>query len=119
MKLSLVIVTILVLMSAKSLIADCPEGWAGFLSGCLTISTKEVNWQEAQNKCNEFNASLASILSREEDRVVEELILKKENNKKAKINRFWIGGKLKGEHDTNQSQSEWEWINGEEWVYQF
>ncbi|XP_035677229.1 fibropellin-3-like [Branchiostoma floridae] len=53
----------------------CRRGWSGYKGHCYTLVTKADNWQNANSKCKQDGANLASITSREEANFINNIIV--------------------------------------------
>ncbi len=63
-------------------------------------------WEEAKKYCEEQGGHLATITSRDEQKIVESLI-----RAEGKKNLYWLGGYR------NIQNEEWSWVDDEEWEY--
>uniref|UniRef100_H3CYG6 Aggrecan core protein n=1 Tax=Tetraodon nigroviridis TaxID=99883 RepID=H3CYG6_TETNG len=50
--------------------SGCPEGWLEFKASCYLHVAETDTWSEAERRCQELNAHLVSITSREEQQFV-------------------------------------------------
>ena len=86
----------------------CPDNDA---LTCLTVNVSTDTFQAHVENANRAGCSLASILSREEQDVVNEL---------STINPFgvaFLGGRRIGMNATDGGPTGWEWLDGSSWDY--
>lgn len=86
---------------------------------------EDVNWDEAEARCeamehNGVSGHLATITSQEEfdkvTKVLDKFISKQKDKNAKKLNYIWLGGWIKNS-DAENYVNNYQWVTGEEWVY--
>ncbi|XP_076610395.1 uncharacterized protein LOC143335116 [Chaetodon auriga] len=77
----------------------CPEGWRKFGCSCYFKYSQRTSWQSSRNQCQNKEADLVVINSKEEQKFVIELSEKDES---------WIGL----EETWKSTRWVWEWVDG-------
>uniref|UniRef100_A0A8C3TTC5 C-type lectin domain-containing protein n=1 Tax=Catharus ustulatus TaxID=91951 RepID=A0A8C3TTC5_CATUS len=70
------------------LVLGCPHGWVGYNGFCYYFSRDQGTWDQGQERCSEFGASLAILKDEEMD-----LFFRLRGNVD-----YWLGLRRRGEH---------------------
>ena len=93
----------ILILSIFDLLARCEDGWSMFKGVCYRFYLDEKSWDDAEKKCKQEDAHLASLFSDEEASFVRCL------QDAASIHETWIGGRRSG--------SNFQWIDGTSFDY--
>uniref|UniRef100_A0A8C0QN13 C-type lectin domain-containing protein n=1 Tax=Chelonoidis abingdonii TaxID=106734 RepID=A0A8C0QN13_CHEAB len=81
----------------------CPDSWVGYGRKCYYFSEAERDWNNSQNNCSSFGASLAEI-----DTPQEMAFIKRHKD----LSEHWIGLR-------REPGQVWKWTNGTEFNHWF
>ncbi|XP_048089838.1 C-type mannose receptor 2-like isoform X1 [Alosa alosa] len=85
----------------------CPEGWSKYESHCFNVVQDEKPWAEAESNCVRMGGHLASVHSKHESSIIEDLINKHIRNARD----TWIGG------TDVAKEGVWVWSDGSRFDY--
>ncbi|XP_052763954.1 snaclec A9-like [Mya arenaria] len=89
----------------KVFVRQCEAGWTMFDVSCYQLFSINTTWDDARSACEQVNASLASITSKEEDNFINAFI-------DGTSDTIWVGG------TDRQVEGRWKWVSGDEWIYE-
>ncbi|CAH1244762.1 VCAN [Branchiostoma lanceolatum] len=90
------------LPSLSTTARPCKSGWSEYNNHCYKFFRDQLNWSEANKKCKELGANLASVTSAEENNFIAGLIV----NAPKRVTRHlvWFGLRL--------VDKQWKWTDG-------
>ncbi|RWS19514.1 hypothetical protein B4U80_14417, partial [Leptotrombidium deliense] len=99
--LTLIFILLIVFVQSKK---ECPENWTRIHDKCLSPLIKQLLGRtEAIQRCESMNATLPSIRSAEENKVIMQIM-------KGERRPIWLSAKRTGKH-------EFTWIDGSKMTY--